>query len=38
MNEKEKNVSCKGWPKIRGAELRKDGQKYKGPKIKGAEK
>ena len=40
--KEKKNVICKGWPKIKGAELRKltenlRGRKLKGPKIKGAE-
>ena len=35
--KEEKNVICKGWPKIKGAELRKGGRKFEGPKIKGAE-
>ena len=38
VNQKEKKiVICKDWPKIKGAELRKGGRKYEGPKIKGAE-
>ena len=35
--KKKKNVIYKGWPKIKGAELRKGGRKFEGPKIKGAE-
>ena len=35
VNQKEKkNVICKGWPKIKGAELRKGGRKFEEPKIK----
>ena len=34
---KKKNVICKGWPKIKGAELRKGGRKFDDPKLKGPE-
>ena len=37
MNKKEKNVICKGWPKIKGAELRKGDRKLEGPKNNGTE-
>ena len=35
--KEKKNVICKGWPKIKGAELRKGGRKFEGPKIDRAE-
>ena len=38
VNQKQKkNMICKGWPKIKGAELRKGGRKFEGPKINAAE-
>ena len=35
QKEAKKNVMCKGWPKIKGAELRKGGRKFEGRKLKG---